>query len=226
MSNPYDPTTPHNYGPPQTPKKPHHWYRPRNVFGGIIGFILLIVIITVAASCGSSPKTTNHVQAGSAQPAATQPAYPQGGPTCTQQLTTWRDNGGLTEADKLGDANKTMGTDAAAVSQDLNSDNGRAADDDNALLDDTAAIAGITGNIKLHMPPSCVTGLDRDYGSAVDHDQKSAIYLMQAIGAINKGDTLNAVVNVGLANQELNAAVTAVNAAATDIDTFNQSSAA
>lgn len=75
MSNPYDPTTPHNYGPPQTPKKKHHWYRPRNVFLACVAFIVLIVVITVAASSGSSPKTTNHVQAGSAQPAAKQPAY-------------------------------------------------------------------------------------------------------------------------------------------------------
>lgn len=83
MSNPYDPTTPHNYGPPQTPKKPHHWYRPRNVFLACVAFIVLIIVIAVVTS-GGNTVTTNTPQAGSAQPAATQPAYsPSASPTPT-----------------------------------------------------------------------------------------------------------------------------------------------
>lgn len=79
--NPDDPTMPRNYGPPPPPpKKTHHWYRPRNAFLGLIALVVLITVIVAVAGANSSTQATNHVQAGSVQRAASQPAYPTSPP--------------------------------------------------------------------------------------------------------------------------------------------------
>jgi hypothetical protein len=83
-----------NPPPPTPPKKRHHWYRPRNVFLGLVAFIALIVVISIAASSGSSPTTSNKVPVsahciegcGSAQPTATSQS-PSAAPTTPAPTT-------------------------------------------------------------------------------------------------------------------------------------------
>jgi len=58
------------------------------LFFAAVAVVVLIVVIVVAAASGSSPKTTNHVSAGQAQPAASQPAYSQSAAPATPAPTT------------------------------------------------------------------------------------------------------------------------------------------
>lgn len=69
MTTTFDPTTPQT-GPPEEPKKKHHWYRPRNVAIGAGALIVVFVVIGVAG--GSSDSKTPTVRPVTAtSPAAT-----------------------------------------------------------------------------------------------------------------------------------------------------------
>lgn len=218
--NRYDPTTLHDYSTP--PPKPPRKHRKLKIVAGLA--TIFTVALFVTAGLTSHPKTTNKVSAGTAQRAASQPAYTQSAPpqppTCTQQLITWRNNGGQKNNTALGDADTKLSGDASKYSTDLTENTSTTADAD-TLAADAGSILGVTTLIKENMPPSCVPGLDTDYGHAVNDEQLAANYITESIGALNRGNAVTAVEDMALADASLNDGVTAVEAATTDLSNFN-----
>lgn len=188
---------------------------PRNVAG-------IATVALALAACGSPHGTSPHgTPAASRSTATASPASATTPGSCLAQFDAWKVKG-APESSALGTGIQAVGADDSAIGADLQAGTDTTSVT-NKLAGDLGALEGAVYVIKADIPPSCVPGLDADYGAAVSDVGTFGIYNTELLGALNRGDDTAAEADSILANSELNAATGSLQAASNDISAFGAS---
>lgn len=158
------------------------------------------------AACGTTATTTT-------TPPGSSPPDP-----CVTAYDAWKTDG-LPNNTALSNALGAVGADDTRIGADLSAGTSTKADG-MKLAGDLGTLYGATTTIQHNMPPSCIPGLDTDYGAALDSIQKMDTANIMLLGAVNQGNTTNESVDVTLVNTYLDQANNSLVAATNDVTAF------
>src|ERR1700750_513125 len=111
--------------------------------------LAVIPLALLATACGAGHANTAP-KSPAANPAVTTTTaspYPTGGPTCTQQFSTWSHMYGLTNSEKVANEAKTMGSDAQGIVKGTSTSATRE--------DDAVQLVSTSTKALTQLPPSC-----------------------------------------------------------------------
>ena len=167
------------------------------------------------AACGGK---SGQQPAATPTPTAAAEASASGTSTCMSQFTTWRDGGGIADIPALTGAVTDFETSAVGASL------GVLSDADVARLKTAAAsLLAAAKRGQANPPPSCVPGLRTDHKAAMAGFKKGAQGAVDAVKAARNGDMQTATSEIKAAAKKLEAGSKAMDAAVTDMETFEAS---
>jgi hypothetical protein len=171
--------------------------------------------VMLLAACGSK---SGQQSTATPTPTAAAEASASGTSTCMSQFTTWRDGGGIADIPALTGAVTDFETSAVGASL------GVLSDADVARLKTAAAsLLAAAKRGQANPPPSCVPGLRADHKAAMAGFKKGAQGAVDAVKAARNGDTQTAASEIKAAAKKLEAGSKAMDAAVTDMETFEAS---
>jgi hypothetical protein len=210
-----------SYLPEPRPQVHHARRRPRNrkardALIGIGVLLGIIVAIGVAASHGSpSPEDPAATSPATSAPAAASALSA----SCASQMSAWRDHGGVTELDGVGNAIGALGSDGTAVGLALTDGTDTSSQQSN-LQAAASSVQADAQTAEANLPPSCIPHLRSDVRAALADADKAGIDSAQTVSEMGSGNYDVAAADIPAADQAENAGSGEVVAALADIKAY------
>jgi hypothetical protein len=171
--------------------------------------------VMLLAACGGK---SGQQSTATPTPTASAAASASGTSTCMSQFTTWRDGGGIADIPTL--TNALTDFERPAIDASL----GMLSHADVAQLKTAAApLLAAAKRGQADPPPSCVPGLRADHKAAMADFKKGAQGALDAVKAARSGDMQTATSEIKAAAKKIHAGSKAMDAAVTDMQTFEAS---
>ena len=201
----------------------------RNILIGVGGFIVVSAVVGNISKGGSTPAASS-TTAASATPAAAassaaaavQASSAPSPPSCTSQVTSWRDSGGLDNLTTVGSDLNTLSGSLTTLGNDLSAGADLSADEA-SVQQAAASLQSDDQTAQADLPPSCVSGMRKNVSAGLTDYNKAAIDCDEAITEVSSGNTSVATSDIYAASRAMNAGNGKIAKAAAAVKAFSRS---
>ena len=190
-----------------------HWVR--NILAGI-GAVVVASFVISHISSGGSTSGSSAADTASA-PGGSSPSSP---PTCASQIAAWRNDGGTSQLEAVGNDMDALGKADTALGTVLGA--GEDASSQEAALQAAASsVQADSQTSNANLPPSCIPHFRSDLRAAVTDADKAGIDSAQAVSEMGSSNDDVATADILAAGKAEDAANVKLSAALADINAYN-----